>query len=176
LIFHCDAFGLCFSQQEEMNMLEWSLLNIKPDAVRRNLIGEILHRVEGIGFRIVAIDKVQLEREEAEAFYDVHRGKPFFDELCDYIISGPCVPIVVEGSNAVEGLRGLIGATIPSKADKNTIRGDFGIDGTQNTVHASDSIEHARREISFFFSRHKLFLLSRHQENSYIRNLFEIDQ
>lgn len=142
-------------------MVEWTLLNIKPDAVQRNLIGEIIRRVEEEGFRIVVLSKVRLERAEAEAFYDFHKGKPFFEKLCDYICSGPCVPVVVESENAIEKLRALIGATNPAEAEKGTIRGDIGVNGTRNSVHGSDSPENAKREISFFFSNHKLYLLSR---------------
>jgi len=142
-------------------MVEQSLLNIKPDAVVRNLIGEIIKRVENRGLKIIALSKVRLERAEAEAFYAIHKGKPFFNKLCDYICSGPCVPVVIEGENAIERLRKLIGCTNPKEAKKDTIRGDFGIDETKNSVHASDSNENARREINFFFSNHTLFLLSR---------------
>jgi len=144
-------------------MLEWTLLNIKPDAVKRSLIGEIIQRVEAKGYRIVALDKVQLEHAEAEAFYEIHKDKPFFHDLCDYICSGPCVPVVVEGENVIEGVRELIGSTDPAKAAPGTIRKDFALDNTKNSVHASDSLENAENEIRFFFSRHKLFLLSRHR-------------
>ncbi len=149
-------------------MLEWTLLNIKPDAVERDLIGEILRRVEVAGYRIVALDKVQLDRGEAEAFYAIHRGKPFYDELCDYICSAPCVPVVVEGEHAIEGIRKLIGATNPAKAEKGTIRADLALDGTRNSVHASDSQKQARLEIHFFFSRHKLYLLNRNIVDSHV--------
>ena len=144
-------------------MREWTLLNIKPDAVERNLVGEILQRVEKKGYRIVALDKVQLEKQEAEAFYEIHSNKHFYKDLVDYISSGPCVPVVVEGENVIEGLRELIGATDPAKASEGTIRKDFAINGTKNSVHASDSVQNAKQEIGFFFSRHKLFLLSRRE-------------
>ena len=142
-------------------MLERTLLNIKPDAVERNLIGEIIRRVEANGYRIVALDKVQLERNEAEAFYSVHKDKPFFSSLIDYICSAPCVPLVVEGENVIPGLRELIGATNPAEAAEGTIRKEFAVDGRKNSVHASDSAKEAEREIGFFFSSHKLYLLSR---------------
>ncbi len=142
-------------------MLERTLLNIKPDAVVRNLIGDIIKRVEDNGLKIIALSKVRLERKEAEAFYAIHKDKPFFNKLCDYICSGPCVPVVVEGENAIEELRKLIGMTNSLEAEKGTIRGDFGIDETKNSVHASDSVENAEKEINFFFSNHTLFLLSR---------------
>jgi nucleoside-diphosphate kinase len=137
-------------------MLGRTLLNIKPDAVERNLIGEIIKRVEAKGYRIVAIDKLQLTRNEAEAFYAIHEGKPFFNELVAFISSGPCVPMVVEGENVIEGIRELIGATDPSKAAKGTVRSDFAESITKNSVHASDAPETAREEISFFFGRREL--------------------
>ncbi len=137
-------------------MLGRTLLNIKPDAVERNLIGEIIKRVEAKGYRIVAIDKLQLTRNEAEAFYAIHNGKPFFDELVAFISSGPCVPMVVEGENVIEGIRELIGATDPSKAAKGTVRSDFAESITKNSVHASDAPETAREEIGFFFGQRKL--------------------
>jgi len=137
-------------------MIERTLLNIKPDAVEKNLIGEIIQRVEKKGYRIVAIDRLRLTRQEAEAFYEVHRGKPFFNELVDFMSSGPCVPMVVEGENVIEGIRQLIGATDPSKAAKGTIRKDFAESITRNIVHASDGPETAKGEIGFFFSRRRL--------------------
>ncbi len=139
-------------------MLEQTLLNIKPDAVERNLIGEIIRRVEEKGYRIVAIDKLQLTRREAEAFYEIHRGKPFFDELVDYMSSGPCVPMVVEGEDVIEGIRELIGATDPSKAAEGTIRRDFSESITRNSVHASDGPETAKEEIVFFFGGIRLIV------------------
>ena len=137
-------------------MLERTLLNIKPDAVERNLIGEIIRRVERRGYRIVAINKHQLTRREAEAFYEIHKEKPFFDELVDFISSGPCVPMVVEGENVIEGIRELIGATDPSKAAEGTIRKEFAESITKNSVHASDGPDTAKEEIGFFFGRKKL--------------------
>ncbi len=142
-------------------MIEQTLLNIKPDAVERNLIGEIIRRVEEEGLKVVAMTKVLLTREEAESFYAVHKGKPFFKKLCDYICSGPCVPVVLECDRAIERLRQLVGATDSAKAEKGTIRGDLGIDGRKNSVHASDSVATAKEEINFFFSNHTLFLMSR---------------
>ncbi len=137
-------------------MKQRTLLNIKPDAVEKNLIGEIIRRVEERGYRIVAIDKRRLTREEAEAFYAVHKGKPFFDELVEFISSGPCVPMVVEGDDVIAGIRELIGATDPAKADDGTIRKDFAESITRNSVHASDGPDTARQEIGFFFCQRKL--------------------
>lgn len=137
-------------------MVERTLLNIKPDAVERNLIGEIIRRVEAKGYRIVSIDKDQLTQKEAEAFYEIHKGKPFFDELVEFISSGPCVPIVVEGENVIEGIRELIGATDPAQAAEGTVRKDFAESITRNSVHASDAAETAGEEIAFFFEKRRL--------------------
>jgi nucleoside-diphosphate kinase len=137
-------------------MLERTLLNIKPDAVKRNLIGEIIRRVEARGFRIVALDKVRISRDQAKAFYKIHEGKPFFDELVEFISSGPCVPMVIEGEDVIEGIRDLIGATDPAKAAKGSIRSDFAENITRNAVHASDAPETAAQEIPFFFSGSRL--------------------
>ena len=137
-------------------MLERTLLNIKPDAVEKNLIGEIIRRIEAKGYRILAIDKLQLSKQEAEAFYEIHKGKPFFDELVAFISSGPCVPMVIEGENVIEGIRELIGATNPTEADDGTIRRDFAENITKNAVHASDGPDTAKVEIGFFFRRKQL--------------------
>ena len=136
-------------------MVERTLLNIKPDAVARNLIGEIIRRVEQKGYRIIAIDRLCLSRKEAEAFYKIHSGKPFFNELVDFMSSGPCVPMIVEGENVIEGIRKLVGATDPSRAANGTIRKDFGESITRNSVHASDGTETAEKEIGFFFEKRK---------------------
>jgi nucleoside-diphosphate kinase len=137
-------------------MLQRTLLNIKPDAVERNLIGEIIKRVEHRGYRIVAIDKLKLTKKEAGVFYDIHMGKPFFDELVNYMSSGPCVPMVVEGEDVIEGIRELIGATDPAKAAQGTVRKDLAISLTKNSVHASDAPETAKQEIAFFFGRRQM--------------------
>ena len=137
-------------------MRERTLLNIKPDAVERNLIGEIIRRVEEKNYRIVSIYKLQLTQKEAEAFYEVHKGKAFFDELVEFISSGPCVPMVVEGENVIEGIRELIGATDPAQAAEGTVRKDFAESITRNSVHASDAPETAREEIAFFFEKRRL--------------------
>ena len=136
--------------------MERTLLNIKPDAVERNLVGEILRRVEAKGYRIVALEKRWLSRFETEAFYGIHKGKPFFDELVAFISSGPCVPVVVEGDRVIEGIRELIGATDPAKAEEGTIRKDYAESITRNSVHASDGPETAAEEIGFFFAGRRL--------------------
>jgi nucleoside-diphosphate kinase len=138
-------------------MLERTLLNIKPDAVKRNLIGEIIRRVEKNNYRIVSMYMIHLTKKECEAFYAAHREQPFFDKLIDLMISGPCVPIVIEGENVINGIRELIGATDPAEAEEGTIRKDFAENVTINCVHASDGLESAMKEIEFFFSK-KLLL------------------
>lgn len=131
--------------------MEKTLLIIKPDAVSRNLIGEIVSRVEKARFRIKAMKMVQLKPAEARRFYAVHEGKPFLDELVAFMSSGPVVPMVLEKENAVADLRKLIGATNPAKADPGTVRHDLAIDMGKNSVHGSDSPENAKVEIEFFF-------------------------
>lgn len=124
---------------------------IKPDAVSRNLIGEILSRVEKSRFKIKAIKMVHLKPAEARKFYAVHEGKPFLVELVTFMSSGPVVPVWLEKENAAADLRKLIGATDPKKADPGTVRHDLAIDMGKNSVHGSDSSENAKTEIEFFF-------------------------
>ncbi len=131
--------------------MEKTLLIIKPDAVSRNLIGEIVSRVEKARFKIKAMKMVQLKPAEARRFYAVHEGKPFLDELVAFMSSGPVVPMVLEKQNAVADLRKLIGTTNPAKADPGTVRHDLAIDMGKNSVHGSDSPENAKTEIEFFF-------------------------
>ena len=132
--------------------MEKTLLIIKPDAVSRNLIGEIIARVEKSRFKIKALKMVQLKPDQARKFYAVHEGKPFLEELVAFISSGPVVPVWLEKENAVADLRKLIGATNPAKADPGTVRHDLAIDMGKNSVHGSDSPENAKIEIEFFFS------------------------
>ncbi len=137
-------------------MIERTFVNIKPDAVKKNLIGEIIKRIEARGYRIMAIDRLTLSREEAEIFYAIHRDKGFFNDLIDFMVSGPCVPMIVEGEGVITGIRRLIGSTDPAQADEGTIRKDYGENVTQNVVHASDGPDTARDEIRFFFSEREL--------------------
>ena len=132
-------------------MTERTFSIIKPDAVKRNLIGAILGRFESQGFRVVALKMVQLTKEQAEGFYAEHQGKPFFDPLVEYMLSGPIVVSVLEKENAVKGYRTLIGSTNPAEAAEGTIRKDFALSQRENSVHGSDSIESAKREIAYFF-------------------------
>jgi nucleoside-diphosphate kinase len=131
--------------------MEKTLLIIKPDAVQRNLIGEILSRLEKSRFKIRALKMVHLKPEEARRFYAVHEGKPFLADLVAFMSSGPVVPMALEKENAVADLRKLVGATDPKEADPGTIRYDLAIDKGKNSVHASDSPENAQTEIAFFF-------------------------
>ncbi|HAD86099.1 MAG TPA: nucleoside-diphosphate kinase [Rhodospirillaceae bacterium] len=132
--------------------LERTLSIIKPDATRRNLTGKINARFEEQGLRIVAQRRVQLTKEQAEGFYDVHRERAFFDELVAFMISGPVVVQVLEGENAVTRNREIMGATNPANADEGTIRKDFAESIEANSVHGSDSAENADKEIRYFFS------------------------
>ena len=132
-------------------MTERTFSIIKPDAVKRNLIGAILGRFESQGFRVVALKMVQLTKDQAEGFYAEHQGKPFFDPLVEYMISGPMVVSVLEKGNAVKDYRTLIGSTNPAEAAEGTIRKDFALNQRENSVHGSDSVESAKREIAYFF-------------------------
>ncbi|RLC94319.1 MAG: nucleoside-diphosphate kinase [Chloroflexi bacterium] len=131
--------------------MQRTLVFAKPDAVRRGLVGEIVSRLERKGLKIVALKMLQMDRAMAERHYDIHRDKPFFSSLVDFITSGPIVAAVVEGREAVDTVRGLMGATDPLKSSPGTIRGDFGTEVQENLVHGSDSEESARQEIAHFF-------------------------
>jgi nucleoside-diphosphate kinase len=131
--------------------LERTLSIIKPDAVKKNVIGQILTRFEKAGLRIVAARMKHLSRAEAEGFYAVHRQRPFFRDLVEFMISGPVLIQVLEGENAIVRNRELMGATDPRKAEKGTIRADFAQSIDANAVHGSDSVENARTEVAYFF-------------------------
>jgi nucleoside-diphosphate kinase len=131
--------------------LERTLSIIKPDAVAKNVVGQILSRYEGAGLKIVATKLTQLSRGEAEKFYGVHAARPFFKDLVDFMISGPVVVSVLEGEGAIAKNRDLMGATDPKKAEKGTIRADFADSIDANAVHGSDAVETAAVEIAFFF-------------------------
>jgi nucleoside-diphosphate kinase len=139
-----------------MIALEKTLSIIKPDAVTRNIIGEIYSRFEEAGLQIIAAKMVHLSHEQAKAFYAVHSERPFYKELVDYMTSGPIMVQVLEGEDAISKHRQIMGATDPKKAELGTIRGDFAESVTKNTVHGSDAIETAISEISFFFSKYEL--------------------
>jgi nucleoside-diphosphate kinase len=131
--------------------IERTLSIIKPDAVAKNVIGQIYARFEAAGLKVVAARMAHLSQAEAEAFYAVHKGRPFFDDLVKFMISGPVMIQVLEGPNAIAKNRELMGATDPKKADKGTIRSDFAQSIDANAVHGSDASETATVEISFFF-------------------------
>tara|TARA_B100000700_G_scaffold58270_1_gene63268 strand:+ start:116 stop:526 length:411 start_codon:yes stop_codon:yes gene_type:complete len=134
-----------------MSNLEQTLSIIKPDAVERNLIEEIKQEFKKNNFTILKEKKIKLEKQEAEKFYKVHQTKPFYNDLCSYLSSGPIVVMVLESENAVLKNRELMGATDPTKAEEGTLRKKFGISIDKNSVHGSDSLENARIEIDFFF-------------------------
>jgi nucleoside-diphosphate kinase len=125
---------------------------VKPDAVANNRIGAILAHLERDGYRVRAARLVRLSRSQAEAFYEVHRGRPFYDELVTFMCSGPCLPMVLEKDNAVLAFRDTIGATDPAEAKAGTVRKLFAESKGRNAVHGSDSDDNARREIAFFFA------------------------
>ena len=137
--------------------MEKSLVLIKPDAMQRGLAGTIISRLEKQGLKLVAIKMLHLDKDLAKQHYAIHKGKPFFDGLVDYISSAPIIAGVFEGENAVEVIRKMMGATDPAKAEAGTIRGDFGLDIGQNTVHGSDSVETAENEIKLFFAKDEIF-------------------
>lgn len=134
---------------------ERSLLILKPDAVKRNLVGKILTQVEEAGFKILDLKMLKIKKEQAKRFYGVHNGKPFYKELVNYISSGTIVPILLEKENAIADLRVLIGNTDPAKAAPDTIRKNFALSITENSVHASDSKKSFDFESKFFFKNKK---------------------
>ena len=134
-----------------MSNLEQTLSIIKPDAVERNLDGEIKNIFQNNGFKIIKEKKIKIEQSEAEKFYKVHETKPFYNDLCAYLSSGPIVVMILEKENAVLANRELMGATNPKDAKEGTIRKKFGISIDKNSVHGSDSIDNAKIEIDFFF-------------------------
>ena len=134
-----------------MSNIEQTLSIIKPDAVERNLEDEIKNMFTNNGFEIKKEKKIQIEKSEAEKFYKVHETKPFYNDLCAYLSSGPIVVMVLEKDNAVLGNRELMGATNPKDAEEGTIRKKYGISIDKNSVHGSDSVENAKIEIDFFF-------------------------
>ena len=131
--------------------MERTLLIVKPDAVAQNVIGEIIRRLEDKNFRIADLKMVRLTREQASEFYAVHRQRPFYNDLLDFMTSGACVPMALDRDNAVAFLREVIGSTNPEEAAEGTIRKDFATDIQNNAVHASDSLENAAQEVAFFF-------------------------
>ena len=137
--------------------MEKSLVLIKPDAMQRGLAGTIISRLEGQGLKLVALKMLHLDKALAQRHYAIHKDKPFFNSLVEYIASAPIIAAVFEGEKAVEVIRKLMGATDPAKAKAGTIRGDFGVDIQRNTVHGSDSVKTAEEEIRLFFAEDEIF-------------------
>ncbi len=131
--------------------MEQTLSIIKPDAVERHLEDEIKQMFLEKGFKIIKEKKIQIEKTEAELFYQVHQSKPFYNDLCNYLSSGPIVVMIIEKENAIKENRNFMGATNPKDADEGTIRKKYGISIDKNSVHGSDSVENAKKEIDFFF-------------------------
>ena len=136
--------------------VERSLVLVKPDGVKRSLIGEIVRRIEAKGMRVVAMDLRSLPRELVEEHYAEHEGKPFYPELVEFITSGPVVAMVLEGPSAVSTVRTMMGATNPLDSAPGTIRGDYALEIGENAVHGSDSVDSAEREIAIYFTEDEL--------------------
>jgi nucleoside-diphosphate kinase len=137
--------------------MERSLVLIKPDAMRIGLAGTIISRLEKLGLRVVALKMLHMDKDLAQRHYAVHKDKPFYQRLVDYIASSPVIAVVFEGEEAVGVIRKTIGATDPTKAEPGTIRGDFGSDIERNAIHGSDSMETAEEEIKLFFAEDEIF-------------------
>ena len=137
--------------------MEQSLVFIKPEAMDRGLAGTIIGRLESLGLKLVALKMLQMDKASAEEHYAIHRDKPFFNGLVNYISSAPIVAAVFEGERAVEVIRQAMGPTDPARAEAGTLRGDFGLDIERNTIHGSDSVETAEMEIRHFFSEAEIY-------------------
>ncbi len=136
--------------------MERTFAIIKPDAVERNITGKVLAKIEAAGFRIVGLKKIALSRQEAEGFYYVHKDRPFFNDLCTFMVRSPVLVMVLEKEHAITAWRDLMGATNPANAAAGTIRKEFGVSIEENTAHGSDSPESAAFEIPYFFSQLEL--------------------
>jgi len=136
--------------------LERTFVILKPNAVRRGLIGEILKRFEQRGIKIVGLKFLWMTKEQCEKLYEPHLGKPFYNELVEFMMGGPVVAIVLEAPRVIEMVRHIVGATDPLKAEAGTIRGEFALTVTKNLIHASDSLENAQREMSIFFTEDEI--------------------
>ncbi|RLG99464.1 nucleoside-diphosphate kinase [Candidatus Bathyarchaeota archaeon] len=145
-------------------MKEKTLVFLKPGAIMRGLMGEIITRIERKGLKITAMKLIKLDKEKAERLYEMHKEKEFFQSLIEHVTSGPILAMVVEGPNAINVMRTLVGKTNPLEASPGTIRGDFALDVTKNVIHASDSPENAKREIEIFFEKHEIIEYSKPTE------------
>jgi nucleoside-diphosphate kinase len=157
LCYNGEIFSNGFSKEASSMALERTLSIIKPDAVKKNVIGQILARFEEAGLRVIAARMMFLSRAQAEGFYAVHRGRPFFADLVQFMTSGPVLVQVLEGDNAIAKNRELMGATDPNKAEKGTIRADFAESIDANAVHGSDAPDTAKTEIAYFFPACEVF-------------------
>ncbi|MCX8151323.1 MAG: nucleoside-diphosphate kinase [Candidatus Bathyarchaeota archaeon] len=145
--------------------MEKTFVMLKPSAVTRGIIGNILTRVENRGLKIVAVKMIQLTAETAGKLYAVHHGKPFYKNLIEHVTSAPVVALVVEGEDAVKIMRKLVGNTNPKEAEPGTVRGDLAMTTTKNVIHASDSVENAQTEINIFFKPQEIMTYKRADEN-----------
>lgn len=136
--------------------VERTLTILKPDCVRKELIGEVTRRIQEAGFKIVAMKMTRLTKDTAGGFYAVHKERPFYDELCEFMSSGPCVPMILEKENAIQDFRTFIGATDPDEAEEGTIRADFADSVGENIIHGSDSVKNGKKEASFFFTEQEV--------------------
>ncbi len=141
---------------------------LKPESVMRGLIGEIVSRFEKKGLVLLGAKLIQMSSEQAQKLYEVHKGKPFFQELVSHVTSGPVFAMVWEGPNAVSVVRGLVGATNPLNAAPGTVRGDFAISMTPNAIHAADSLENAKREMAIFFQTNEIARYSKPTESLFL--------
>lgn len=137
-------------------MIERTLCIMKPDCVRKNLQGEVLAQIQKAGFKVLGMKQIRLTKEEAGAFYAVHKGRPFYDGLVEFMTSGPCVPVALEKEDAVADYRTLIGATDPKDAAEGTVRKLYADNKGENIVHGSDSVENGKIEVAFFFAESEL--------------------
>jgi len=137
--------------------LENTLSIVKPDGVEKNVIGEVIKRYESSNLEVIALKMIHMSKKQAEGFYIVHKDRPFYSSLTDFMSSGPCVVMVLKGENAIYKVREIMGATNPDEAEEGTIRKDFATDIEKNTVHGSDSQESAKFEINYFFNSLEIF-------------------
>lgn len=133
-----------------------TLAILKPDCVRKNIQGKVIAKIQEAGFKILAMKQIRMTKEQAEGFYAVHKGRPFYEELTKFMSSGPCVPMVLQKEDAVAAFRKTIGATDPKEADPGTVRKEFADSKGENIIHGSDSDENAKVEIAFFFTNSSL--------------------
>ena len=168
-------FAYIILEEIFMRTKERTFVAVKPDGVQRELVGEIIKRFETKGYKITALKMLQVTNEQAKAHYAEHEGKPFYPRLIRYIQSGPIVAMVVEGYNAVAGVRHLMGSTDPDKAEVGTIRADFAEVMEYNVVHGSDSPESAEREIAIYFKPEELFEAKENDADYFIRKYGHVE-